>query len=189
LIVLGLDSTLVWLSGRFTKVGFKPTGSALKRGESCGWVEGLKRFDVVRAPFPCTLIEANQMLSQDPRILNKDPYGLGWFVRVSPAEDAAGLLTLPEAARQIESRLKQLGVRCFAEFPDEELVEVGVECSAVLTMLGERLSALPKGSVIHLVSDDPSAELEMVRWSAETGNPLLEHRKEGELHHFLLKRG
>ena len=40
------------------------------------------------------------------------------------------------------------------------------------------------------MTDDPTSPIEMVRWSDQTGYPVLAHRAEGNLHHFLvLKHG
>ena len=44
------------------------------------------------------------------------------------------------------------------------------------------------GEVIHLVSDDPTADIEMLRWSEDKGQSLLETREEGNLFHFIVKK-
>jgi TusA-related sulfurtransferase len=44
------------------------------------------------------------------------------------------------------------------------------------------------GEVVHLVSDDPTADLEMIRWSEENGQSLLEMRREDNLYHFIVKK-
>jgi TusA-related sulfurtransferase len=44
------------------------------------------------------------------------------------------------------------------------------------------------GNIVHVVSDDTSADLEMIRWSEERGQNLLEIRKEGNLYHFIVKK-
>jgi TusA-related sulfurtransferase len=42
--------------------------------------------------------------------------------------------------------------------------------------------------VIHVVSDDVTADIEMERWSDQTGQAVLESRKEGKLTHFIVKK-
>jgi len=44
------------------------------------------------------------------------------------------------------------------------------------------------GEVVHLVSDDQTAYVEMVAWSERTGQNLLDWRKEGNLFHFIVKK-
>jgi TusA-related sulfurtransferase len=77
---------------------------------------------------------------------------------------------------------------CFGAFPDYEMFQIGVECAATLTKLDELLEKITIGNVVHLVSDDTTADLEMVRWSEQTGQSLLETRKEGSLFHFIVKK-
>jgi TusA-related sulfurtransferase len=68
------------------------------------------------------------------------------------------------------------------------MFEIGVECAATLTKLDELLLKLPIGDVVHLVSDDITADLEMIRWSEQNGQSLLEMRTEGNLFHFIVKK-
>ena len=180
--------SLAWLSGGFTAVSFKPAGSRIAKGDSIGGVEGPRHFDVVRAPFDCVLVEANQDLLANPRLLNKDPYGDGWFALVEPRGGDSTLKALGEVAQSIEARIKELGVHCFSEFPDEEMFEIGVECSAVLVSLNELLSRSKSGTSVHVVSDDPTSDVEIERWRDETGNLLLETRRDGGIFHFIVKK-
>ena len=84
--------------------------------------------------------------------------------------------------------IQKLRVRCFAAFPDHEMFEIGVECSATLAKLDELIKKISIEEVIHLVSDDSTADLEMLRWSEERGQSLLEMRNEGNLFHFIVKK-
>jgi len=79
-------------------------------------------------------------------------------------------------------------VRCFKSFPDHEMSEIGTECSAVLIRLNDLLATIPVGEVVHLVSDDQTAYVEMVAWSERTGQNLLDWRQEGNLFHFIVKK-
>jgi glycine cleavage system H protein len=180
--------SLGWLSGGFASVSFKQAGSTISKGAGIGWVEGPRHFDVVRAPFDCVLVAGNSDLPSNPRLLNKDPYGAGWFALVEPRGGDSSFMGLAEAAESIAARLKELGVHCFSEFPDEELFEIGVECSAVIVSLNELLSRSKSGTVVHVVSDDPTSDIEMERWVDETGNLLLESRREGAIFHFVVKK-
>ena len=186
---LGITSIVSWLSGGFTSVSFKQPGSRVESGRVLGSVEGFRRFDVVRAPFDCVIVSVNERLLSEPRLLNRDSYGTGWFAVVQPLSDLhASLLAGERATGALSAAVKRLGVRCFAAFPDHEMYEIGVECSAVLVKLDDLLSGSRPGTVVHIVSDDNSAEVEMERWVGRTGNELLETRREGALHHFLVRK-
>ncbi len=68
------------------------------------------------------------------------------------------------------------------------MFEIGIECSAILTMLNEELTRWPAGSAVLLVTDDPTSPIEMERWSDQTGHALLARRREGNLHQFLVRK-
>ena len=42
------------------------------------------------------MIEANPEIDDDPGLVNTDPYGAGWLVKIRMADDPAGLLTPEE---------------------------------------------------------------------------------------------
>lgn len=92
------------------------------------------------------------------------------------------------AAKVLTEKIVEFRARCFKAFPDHEMVEIGTECSAVLVKLNELFSTISDGDVVHLVSDDPTAYVEMVRWTDQTGNSLVEWRSEVNLFHFIVKK-
>ena len=187
---IGITSILAWSSGAIFAVTFKPIGTEVRRGQVVGSVEGPTHFDVVRAPVSGSVSALNESLRGEPKLLNKDPYGAGWFCEIEPY-DRAELIVLkamPEAQPLIAQQLQQRRVHCFAEFPDQEMFEIGVECSAVLVELNQLLAKSLEGTVFHIVSDDPTADIEMQRWSDQTKNPVLETRREGNLYHFIVKK-
>ncbi|MDG6938830.1 MAG: hypothetical protein JRN39_00265 [Nitrososphaerota archaeon] len=189
--VVGVTSVLGWLSGRLTAVSFKERGRLYQRGKGLGTVEGPRHFEVVRSPLTGTAVDFNAELTGRPWLVNKDPYGAAWFAKVRPAaleEEAGVLLDAGAAAAALGEKIAQLRVRCFDEFPDVEMFEVGSGCSAVLVRLNDIVSKAEVGTVVHVVSDEPTAWIEMVRWSDQTGQALVETREEKPLTHFLVKK-
>jgi glycine cleavage system H lipoate-binding protein/TusA-related sulfurtransferase len=185
---LGIAPHLSWISGGFTSVSFKRAGSRVEKGRSLGSVEGPRHFDVVRAPFDGVVAEMNSRLIAEPRLANKDPFGSGWFALLEQVGASSNLRSLAEVADSIATTVGRLGIHCFAEFPDTEMFEIGVECSAVLVRLNEQLARSSSGTVVHIVSDDPTSDVEMTRWESQTGNSVLESRREGSLYHFIVKK-
>ena len=88
----------------------------------------------------------------------------------------------------LDRRLEQLGVRCFAEFPDIEMYEIGSECAGVLVKLDDLMARSPAATVVHLVTDDVTSEVELIAWSERSGDELVEVRKEGNLFHFIVRK-
>ena len=187
---VGITAILSWLSGGFTSATFKPN-PIIARGKILGAVEGPRHFDVVRSPLTGELEEFNEGLIAQPGVLNRDPYGTGWFAKIKPlhlAEEVQLLKNASDAREGFDKKLKDLRVHCFTEFPDFEMFEIGVECSAVLVKLNDLLTSARVGTVVHIASDDPSAEVEMTRWSDQTGNAVPETKFDDGVYHFIVKK-
>jgi len=187
---VGVTTLLSWSMGTISSATQNEVGSPVGRGHPIGSLEGSRHFDVVRAPVSGTISSANPRLRADPELVNKDPYGEGWLVEIRMDKpDELGLLgRLPEAEQVISKQLRERHVRCFAAFPDYELFDIGVECAAVLVKLNELLANSLPGAVVHVVSDDSTAEIEMQRWADQTGNFLLDSRKEALFYHFIVRK-
>ena len=59
-------------------------------------VESLKAASDVYAPIAGTIVAVNEGLADDPEIINSDPYGEGWIVRMETAGDGEGLMSPEE---------------------------------------------------------------------------------------------
>ncbi len=188
--LLGITSIQAAVAGSLTKVEAKPLGASYAGGKSIGTLESGKYFGPVRTPVAGTLVAVNEEVLRNPKLLSNVPYVEGWFARIRPANpgDLRDLKPVAEAKDLLEAQIAALRVRCFAAFPDHELVEIGTECAAVLAKLDELIVHVLVGDVIHLVSDDWTAPAEMENWSMRTNQPLLESRKEGSLYHFLVRK-
>lgn len=190
-MVVGITSILASLAGKIYTITIKDSGTEIKKGKSIGTIESNKYFGVVRSPISGIILETNDSIVSNPKIVNDHPYTEGWFTKIKPnniAEEIKALETIENCHAKIKPIIQKLRVRCFAAFPDYEMFEIGVECAATLTKLDELLAKIQNGQVVHLVSDDTTADLEMVRWSEQAGQSLLELRREGNLFHFIIKK-
>ena len=189
-VTIGITAIMASIAGRLSSIKLKPVGTKLEKGKSCGTLESAKYFGVVRTPVSGIIVQVNKSLMNKPKLANDFPYAEGWFVKIelSDMEDLKALETIENCHDKMSIAIQKLRVRCFAAFPDHEMFEIGVECSATLAKLDELIEKIPAGEVIHLVSDDPTADLEMSRWSEERGQSLLEIKNEGNLLHFIVKK-
>jgi glycine cleavage system H protein len=188
--VLGVNTVLAWLSGPISSVSFKQVGTLVEKGMSVGSAEGPRHFDTVKSPLTGRIVEVNSLLNDDPRLLNRDPYGEGWFVKLEALkpEERKEMLPIAAAREALAEKIDEFKVRCFAAFPDYDMYEIGSECAGVLVKLDELVSRSPKGTVVHLVSDDVTAEIELIAWSDRTQQAILETRREGNLFHFIIEK-
>ncbi|HMD58793.1 MAG TPA: glycine cleavage system protein GcvH [Steroidobacteraceae bacterium] len=74
-------------------------GRTLAAGESCAVVESVKAASDVYSPVAGTVLAVNSKLSTAPELINQEPYGNGWLMRLKPAGAPAGLLNADEYAR------------------------------------------------------------------------------------------
>ncbi len=64
-------------------------GKAVKQHESFGTIEAVKAVSDLYAPASGSIVEVNADLATTPEVVNMDPYGKGWMVKVkltNPAE-------------------------------------------------------------------------------------------------------
>ncbi len=57
-------------------------GKAIKQGESFGTVEAVKAVSDLYAPVSGEVVEINSDLEKNSEIVNKDPYGGGWMIKI-----------------------------------------------------------------------------------------------------------
>ena len=80
-------------------------GRKLQQGEACAVVESVKAASDVYAPVAGTVVAVNEALAQAPELVNQDPYGGGWIMRLKPsaALSAADLLNAEAYATLAEA--------------------------------------------------------------------------------------
>ena len=188
---LGVIASVGAFAGPFRELTFRPVDGPLARGRSVATVESARYTGAVRLPVDAAVVERNDRVRARPRLLNDRPYTDGWIVRLRPTDAgaAARVLRTAAAARPLlEATIRERRIRCWPLTPESELIEVGVECAAVLVRLNEELARRDPGEALLLVTDDPTSPVEMVRWSDQTGHPVRAHRVEGALHQFLVEK-
>lgn len=78
-------------------------GRTLAAGEACAVVESVKTASDIYAPVSGEVVEVNSALGDDPGLVNREPFGEGWFFKIKPAQPAEmdALLTAAQYAAQI----------------------------------------------------------------------------------------
>jgi glycine cleavage system H protein len=75
-------------------------GASVTKGASYGEVESVKAVSDVVSPLSGEVLEVNQRAVDEPEIVNDDPYGAGWLIRISLGDPSeAGTLMSAEAYR------------------------------------------------------------------------------------------
>ena len=82
-------------------VEIETQGEQLNKEEVFGTIEAVKTVSDMFMPVSGTVLEVNAKLEDSPEIVNKDPYGEGWMIKIS-IDDPAELEDLLTADKYAE---------------------------------------------------------------------------------------
>lgn len=84
--------------GEIVYVDVTTEGESLQQDEIFGSVEAVKAVSDLFIPVAAKVLEINPELEDKPELVNSDPYGKGWIIKVSPVDSQSktGLLTAAE---------------------------------------------------------------------------------------------
>ena len=190
-VTVGMTSLLSAIAGKFTSARVRVTGTRVERGRSLGTLESLRFVGPIPSPLSGIISLVNGDVLKRPKLMNDASYTEGWIVKLRPLsfQEERGFLSRPSEAKEgFKKKITEFHARCFKAFPDHEMYEIGTECSAVLVHLNELLATTSVGDIVHLVTDDSSSYVEMVRWTDQTGHGLVDWRQEGNLFHFIVRK-
>lgn len=74
--------------GDIVFVEINEIGEELDQDEVFGTVEAVKTVSELFLPVQGTVVEFNEKLKDNPELVNEDPYGEGWMVRIKPSNPA-----------------------------------------------------------------------------------------------------
>ncbi|MFZ0325515.1 MAG: glycine cleavage system protein GcvH, partial [Actinomycetes bacterium] len=75
--------------GDIVFVTLPPAATEVSAGDAIGEVESTKSVSDVYAPLSGSVLARNDALEATPEIINSDPYGEGWMLRMRPADPSA----------------------------------------------------------------------------------------------------
>jgi glycine cleavage system H protein len=83
-VEIGISDHAQAALGDLVFVQLPDVGRSLTAGEACAVVESVKAASDLYAPVAGSVVAVNQALSKEPELINQDPYGRGWIVRLKP---------------------------------------------------------------------------------------------------------
>ena len=87
-IIVGITDHAQKLLGDMVYVDLPAVGKEISAGDELGVVESVKAASDFYAPISGVVIAINEQVSTDPAIVNNDPYGAGWLVKIKPSDMA-----------------------------------------------------------------------------------------------------
>jgi glycine cleavage system H protein len=88
-VIIGITEYAQGELGDVVFVELPKAGASFKRMESFGTIEAVKAVSELFAPLSGEVVEVNDALDANPALVNSDPYGEGWMIKLrlsSPPE-------------------------------------------------------------------------------------------------------
>ncbi len=87
-VTLGITKFAVDELTDVTYVQLPKPGAAVTAGKSIGEIESVKATSELYSGISGKIAEVNQAVIDDPSLINNDPFGKGWLVKITPADPA-----------------------------------------------------------------------------------------------------
>jgi len=109
LVIIGITDFAQEALGEIVYIELPGEGDEVVKGESFGAVESTKSVSDLYSPVTGEVVEINEVLLDSPELVNEDPYGDAWMikVRVFDEPEFEGLLDYEEYAAYIENEFEE----------------------------------------------------------------------------------
>lgn len=114
-VTIGVTDVAQFLANKIISALPKPAGRPAKKGRSLGTIESSKWVGPVTSPITGEITETNPAFATNPSIINADPYGDGWYVKIQPSDwgrESADLVTGEAAVAGYRVFLEEEGISC-----------------------------------------------------------------------------
>nr|WP_320147298.1 glycine cleavage system protein GcvH [uncultured Anaeromusa sp.] len=100
-VVVGITDFAQAELGDVVFVDLPQLGRKVNAGDSLLVVESVKAISDVYAPVTGEIVAVNEVLVDEPELVNQEPYGKAWMVEISITEDLPLLLTAQDYEKQL----------------------------------------------------------------------------------------
>lgn len=103
-LTIGITDHAQTMLGDLVYVELPELETNLEGGQECAVVESVKAAADIYCPVPGEVIEVNEAVIENPQLVNQDPYGKGWLIRVRPFDvNAEALLNADQYSKVVAS--------------------------------------------------------------------------------------
>ena len=85
--VIGITDYAQGELGDIVFIDIDPDIQEISKGETFGTIEAVKTVSDMIAPVSGKVLELNSRLDEEPQVINSDPYGDGWFVKIEVTDE------------------------------------------------------------------------------------------------------
>lgn len=101
-VVVGITDYAQDQLGEVVYVELPEVGTGVDSGEELGTIESVKAVAEFVSPIAGEVIEVNERLADEPNLINEDPFGDGWLVKVSGSLDEDEMLDAAAYQHMVE---------------------------------------------------------------------------------------
>lgn len=83
-LTIGITDHAQTMLGDLVYVELPEVETTFEPGQECAVVESVKAAADIYCPIPGEVVEINEAVIENPQLINQDPYGKGWLLRVKP---------------------------------------------------------------------------------------------------------
>jgi glycine cleavage system H protein len=108
---IGLSELALETFGDIVYISTIGAGKTVERGQAIGSIEAAKMVDDLVIPISGEIIDFNEDVLRNPALINADPYGGGWLVKLKPSaweRDSAVLMHGPALERWLKEQPVEL---------------------------------------------------------------------------------
>ncbi|AWR95182.1 glycine cleavage system protein H [Acidianus brierleyi] len=114
LLIVGITDVAQTMAGKIVKVRIKKKGIKVEKGKPVATMESGKWAGPVPAPVSGEIVESNTEAEKNPVLINQDPYGKGWLVKMKPSnpEDLKQLFAGAQAVQKLKDLIASEKISC-----------------------------------------------------------------------------
>jgi glycine cleavage system H protein len=102
LVVVGITDYAQDQLGEVVYVELPEVGNGASSGEELGTLESVKAVSEFNSPIGGEVVEVNERLEDEPNLVNEDPYGDGWLVKINGTTEGEDLLDADAYTAMVE---------------------------------------------------------------------------------------
>ncbi|MBI5301036.1 MAG: glycine cleavage system protein GcvH [Chloroflexi bacterium] len=114
-VTVGITDVAQHLARKLVSATVKKTTKPIEKGKSVATLESGKWVGPVAAPVTGEIVASNDAVMKTPSLINDDPYGAGWIVRMKPTNwdaDKAALVTGADGVAAYQAFMEKEGIKC-----------------------------------------------------------------------------
>lgn len=114
ILIVGLTDLAQTMAGKIVKVRIKKKGTKVEKGKPVATLESGKWAGPVPAPVTGEILEPNPDAEKNPVLINQDPYGKGWIVKMKPSnpEELKRLYSGAQAVQKLKELIVSEKISC-----------------------------------------------------------------------------